>query len=212
MRFGAALAAAIMLAPASAEVIDRVAVSVGNQAITRSEIAREIRLTAFLNREEPDLSPEAKRAAAERLIDQKLIWREMELSSYPAPDLSEVEPMLREIKSVRFGGEQNFQTALERHGVDLEDLKRHLLWQLTVLRFIELRFRPGVQVSESDIEEYFNKQVKEAPGNGKQVSVEDFRDRIEQAITGERADRELDLWLKETRSRARIEFRPEAFQ
>ncbi|MEI9976953.1 MAG: hypothetical protein WDO73_35815 [Ignavibacteriota bacterium] len=47
-----------------AEIIDRIAVSVGNQAITTSDVDREIRVTAFLNRSEPDFTPAGRRATA----------------------------------------------------------------------------------------------------------------------------------------------------
>jgi hypothetical protein len=201
---------ALFAAAGCGEVIDRLAVSVGNYAITESGIEREIRLTALLNGEEPDFSPANKRKAAGRLVEQALIRREMEISRYPAPDLSEIAPMLEQIKKVRFGAEDPYREALQHLGLDEQDLKQHLLWQTTLLRFIEMRFRPGVQVSEDDIREYFDRQIK--PGNSQPVSIEDYRDRIEEALTGERADKELDSWLKEARSRNKITYHPEAFK
>jgi hypothetical protein len=157
------------------------------------------------------LNPQSKRKAAERLVEQSLISREMELSRYPAPDLSDIEPMLREIIRLRLGGETAYQATLARSGVTEQDLKQHLLWQLTLLRFVEMRFRPAVQVSEDEIREYFDKQIKVSSG-GEKVSLEDFRDRIEQALTGERADKEMDAWLKEAKARTKIVYHPEAFQ
>ena len=68
-----------------AEIIDRIAVSVGNQAITISDLDREIRVTAFLNRTPPDFSPAARRATADRMVEQRLILRELENSRYPSP-------------------------------------------------------------------------------------------------------------------------------
>ena len=68
------------------EIIDRIAVAVGNQVITESEILRDIRITAFLNDTELDFSPKAKRRAADRLVEQKLVNKEMELTKYPGPE------------------------------------------------------------------------------------------------------------------------------
>jgi hypothetical protein len=203
---------AMMTLAASAAVIDRVAVSVGTEAITESEIEREIRITALLNTETPDLSPASKHKAAERLVEQALIRREIELSRYPTPEMSDIEKTLDQIKSIRFGGEKGFQQALGGLGLTEDDVKRQLLWQTTLLRFVEMRFRPGVHVTEEDIREYFDKEIRPITANGSGVSLEDYRDRIEQAISGQRADKELDAWMKEARSRTRIVYHPEAFE
>ena len=72
-----------------AEVIDRIAVTLDNQIITESEVAREIRLTAFLNGDPLDFSPEARRKAAGRLVEQKLIRREIDLGRYLEPSKEE---------------------------------------------------------------------------------------------------------------------------
>ena len=82
-----------------ADVIDRIAITVANQAITASQIDEEVRVTAFLNREKLDLSLAEKKAAAGRLLDQALIRREMELSHYPLPELSDAERELKGLQS-----------------------------------------------------------------------------------------------------------------
>src|SRR4051794_37805596 len=56
--------------------IDRIAVSVGNQVITESELITDLRVTAFLDRSEVDLSSAAKRKSADRQVDQVLILKE----------------------------------------------------------------------------------------------------------------------------------------
>jgi hypothetical protein len=86
-----------LLTGAHAEVIDRIAVTLDNQVITQSEILLEIRLTAFLNGDSLDFSTESRKKAADRLVEQKLIRKEME----PAQDLeagpAELQSMLRSI-------------------------------------------------------------------------------------------------------------------
>ena len=52
------------------EIIDRIAVSVGNQVITSDQITDEIRVTALLNHKNIDLSGDERKKAAERLIEQ----------------------------------------------------------------------------------------------------------------------------------------------
>lgn len=198
-----------------AEVIDRVAVTLDNQIIAESEVAREIRLSALLNGDPLDFSPEARRKAASRLVEQKLIRREIDLGRYLGPSKDEVAAMLKQIQTQRFRGSEDYRQALEKCGVGEGDLNAHLLWQLTLLRFIDSRFRPGVQVSDEEVREYFDSErsrLKEPADPDKQPTFEDVRDQIRETLTNQRVDQQLDDWLAATRKRTRIVFHPEAFQ
>ena len=126
------------------EVIDRVAVTVDKIVITESDILHQMRVAAFLDAEPLEVTPESKRAAAQQLVEQVLVRREMEISRYPAPELAETDGMLARIKAERFPNEDGYGRALADYGFDETGLRESLLLQLTVLRFIEFRFRPGV--------------------------------------------------------------------
>jgi len=67
-----------MLGSVTAEIIDRIVVSVGNQVVTASEIRREIQMTAFLNGTQVDFGADSRHKATERLIEQKLVRKEMD--------------------------------------------------------------------------------------------------------------------------------------
>src|ERR1035441_10121619 len=85
----AALAFAVLAIAAPAEIIDRIAVSVGNRVITESDLHREIRGAAFLDGVKPDFSPAGQLATAQRMVEQVLIRRELEISRYPVPSAAE---------------------------------------------------------------------------------------------------------------------------
>ena len=194
------------------EIVDRIAVTLGNQVITQSELSREIRLTAFLMDEQPDFSPAQRRKAADRLIEQKLIRRELQLSGYPVPELAEVEPLWEKFRRDHSWTPEQFSRELEKAGITAADLRLHLLWQLSLLRFIEIRFRPGIQVAEEEIRQIFEQSQAGAAPADQRVSYEEARDRIEQSLMDQRVDKEMDNWLKETRARTRIEYHEEAFR
>jgi hypothetical protein len=206
----------LLITGARAEIIDRIAVTLDNQVITASEIALEIRLTAFLNGDSLDFSPDARRKSAARLIEQKLIRKEMQVGRYVSPAPEEVEPMLKDILAQRFHTPDEYPQALAKYGVSEDELKAHLLWQLTLLRFIDIRFRPGVQVADAQIQEYFdaNRAKLEAPppGTSTKLTLDDLRSEIREILTAEGANKQLDEWLAEARKRTRIEFHQEAFQ
>jgi peptidyl-prolyl cis-trans isomerase SurA len=196
-----------------AEIIDRIAVVVGSSVITESELVREIRLTSMLNGEPLDFGAAAKRKTADRLIEQRLIQIENEASLYPAPPPDSVQEALKEVQA-RFPDLSRYQAALRRSGVSEDELKAHLRRQLTVLRFLDLRFRPGIQITDDEIGDYFKQRL--APQLKKsnpaaELSLDDYREQIEEALIGERVDKASDAWLKETRDHTHIEFRANVF-
>lgn len=205
----------LLITVARAEIIDRIAVTLDNQVITASEIALEIRLTAFLNGDTLDVSPAARRKAADRLIEQKLIRKEIQVGRYAAPSPEEAEPMLKQVQEQRFHSAEEYRQGLAKYGISEGELKAHLLWQLTLLRFIDIRFRPGVQVSEAQIQSYFdaNRAKLEAqPGASRKLTLDDLHSDIREILIAEGADKQLDEWLVEARKRTRIEFHQKAFQ
>lgn len=210
-----ALVFSLLVAASGAEIIDRIAVTLDNQVITTSEITLEIRLTAFLNGDAVDFSPDARRKAASRLVDQKLIRREIQVGRYTAPPPEEVEPLLKTVLDQRFHSTEEYRHALASYGVSEDELKAHLLWQITLLRFIDIRFRPGVQVTDAEIQAYFDSnraQLQVQSGTSRNLSLDDLRSQIRDILTEQGADKQLDVWLAQARKRTRIEFHQEAFQ
>jgi peptidyl-prolyl cis-trans isomerase SurA len=198
-----------------AVIIDRVAASVGNRVITASGVDRQIRVTAFQDGVKPDFSPAARRATAERMVEQKLIERELSNSRYPLPDPAELLPAIDQFRKDHFKDEPDFERALAEDGITLQDFKDLLLWQRTLLLFIEVRFESGAQITDREIQDYFEKTVKPAAQlahPGQLVDLDDYRDQIEQTIAGKRADQQLDTWLKEARKRVEIVYHDEVFK
>ncbi len=191
----------------SPEIIDRIAITVANQVITASQIDDEIRVTALQNRDKLDLTPQARKEAASRLIEQALIKREMDLSRYPLPELSDAGESLQTLKAM-YPTETEFQNALQTYGVTVDELTRRLWWQLTLLRFIDYRFRPGIQIPPADVQAYYRQQVSE--WQQKRIkpipTLEASRDQIEEILTQQRIDQALDQWIMETERQVPITY------
>ncbi len=200
---------------AHAEIIDRIAVSVGNRVITLSDLERQIRVSAFLSGGKPDLAPAARRTMADRMVEQMLIRRELGTGSYPTPAADELDRELRTFRARLHPDAGEFARALADAGLSEADLKKELLWELTLTRFVAMRFTPGVQVSAEETQKYFDTVVAPLARTAhpdQPLSIDDYRDEIETKLSGERADREMDHWLKEARGRTAVIFHEEAFQ
>ncbi len=197
----------------SGEVVDRLAISVGHEVITELQLDEEIRVTAFLNHEPVSRTLEARRTAADRLVEQFLIRHEMELSRYPLPDESEIAKYLESVR-VEQGGPAAYKAALGAYDLTESTLQQHLSLLLTTLRFINYRFTSDTSVPDSAIEGAYKREVqnwkethREAP-----TAFEDARERIRQTLTAERADSALSAWLAESRKQISIIYRDKSLE
>jgi hypothetical protein len=174
----------------TAGVVDRVAVVAGKTVILESEVLQELRITAFLNGQSPDTSPEQRRAAAERLVDQALIRDEMEIGRYPQPSEAEAGELLGQFRRENYPNGAAFSAVLNKYGITEEQLRRRLLWQAAALRFTEVRFKPAVT----------------------QALDPQSANRESDAEAGDPVQREMEAWLKDKRANTRVQFKKEAFQ
>jgi hypothetical protein len=206
----------LMMAGASSAVVvlDRMAVIVGKHVVKTSDIEWDLRVTEFLNREPLHFSPQAKRKSAERLIDQEIIRQEIVTGNYRRPPDSDAAALESQLKRDRFAGsDQRMRAELQRYGITEDQLRAQLLWQLTVLRFIDERFRPAVIVTDEEVHAYYDQHLAELrrqyPENR---NFEALEPKILSLLEGQRINENFNQWLEQARKRARIEYRQEALQ
>src|SRR5262245_7830153 len=104
MRYHVPLLLLLLVIAQAGEVVDRIAVVVGKNAIKISDISNDLRVTAFLNDERLNINPQSRRKAAERLVDQAIIREQVVNGGYKLPGESEVTALLQQIQNDRFGG------------------------------------------------------------------------------------------------------------
>jgi hypothetical protein len=178
-------------------VVDRIAVVVGDQVITESEVRREVRLTAFLNGAAVDLSADSRRAAAERLVDQQLIRNEMQVAGYRPPSPEQGAKVLADFRRANYPNEAAYRAVLAKDGITEDELKDHLLWQAAALAFTEQRFRmlaPPATESANRVTD----PAAQGSGAGGSAPVD--------------TEDQMDAWLRQARSATRIQFKKGAFQ
>ncbi|HUQ91686.1 MAG TPA: hypothetical protein VM120_08390 [Bryobacteraceae bacterium] len=191
-----------------AEIIDRIAVVAGKHVIKSSDILRDLRVTSFLNREPLDISPEARRKAAERLIDQTIIRNQIVSGGYRMPGTEEADGLLKQLRQDRAAGStEAFRESLGAYNLTEFELRDRLLWQLTVLRFIDQRFRPGVLVSDQEVRSYYDQHAAEP-----QSPFPALEPKIRALLEAERINKNFEQWLDDSRKRIRIDYKQEALQ
>lgn len=189
-----AVATALLFAAlAQAVIVDRVAVSINRQVITDAQVIEDVRLQAFIEGVPVDLSLDNKRKAADRLVDQLLIRRELEFTRFAGTSEGEIAPVLKTLEP-RFG-------ELSKYGVSIDDVKRHIAWTLTLLRFIEFRFQPSVQISAAQLRQEYERQLRDHPSL---APFEQVQGDIEKIVRQRIVDSALDRWLGEVRTQNTI--------
>ena len=198
-----------------AEVVDRIAASVDNKVITQSEVELQIRVAAFQDGVPPDLSTKHKHEVLDTMIDQKLIQRDLQNSRYPVPDPAELNPAVEQFKREHYKSDAEYQQALASYKITDQDFRDLLLWEKTLSAFIDVRFTSSSQVSDPEIEEYFEKTVKPLALQahpGEPVMLEAYRDQIEKRLEGDRANRQMETWLRGARRRSQVIVHEEALK
>jgi len=203
--FWLALGCVCVARPASAqppEVLDRVVISFGNVAITQSDAEREYHFELFLNGKMPTGIPDpaALQQIYERLINQRLLARELETVSGAAESSrSAALVRLAEVQK-QFANPEAFETALGSLGMDKQQVLDRLVEQERVLRMIDQRLRPAAAPATSDIETYYRetflpecarKKAEPAP------ALAEAESQIREILVQRRIDQLLDQWLEE---------------
>ena len=106
----------------------------------------------------------------------------------------------------RFRNKLAFEQALHRYGLTELELRTEFQWQLTVLRFIEIRFKPAVLITDDEVDKYYREHAaalrRQYPGK----SLDDLREQIRDTLTGERVNERFFRWLDYQRKNSKIQY------
>src|SRR6185437_14790391 len=126
-----------------------------------SEITRRIRLAAFQNGQLPEFTDKTRRDAAQRLVDLKLVEREMDLGHYVRATPEKSKALMDAFTAEHFhSSPEALRIALSTMNLTTDDLLAEFAEQADLLSFTTLRFRPAVDVSEQDIEAYYHSRME----------------------------------------------------
>ncbi len=193
-------------------VVDRIVVIVNRHAILQSEWEESVRFEALMNgRPLKEITPEERKQALERLIDQELIEEQKLASNYVPATAAEVAARIHELRESVPGWrtDAGWNAALASYGLSGQDVMERTQVQLNLLRYIDLRFRPEIHVDHKAVENYYVEQlVPELHRSGAAlVPLQQAAPKIEQLLVEQRLTDIQNHWVSVLRSQARIEMR-----
>jgi hypothetical protein len=178
--------------PASAGTVDRIAAVIDEQVLTVTEVGQMAEMR-FFPRTAGETDDEYRRAILESLIAQALRLRDVERFGAPDVTAESIDARLQQIQS-RFPSNADFDAALVRAELSLDEFKALIKRQLQVEEYIQERFAPLVFVSNEEIESY--RRNNRSPG-----AIEEVRT----ILRGERLQQEIERWTNRLRLRANVD-------
>jgi hypothetical protein len=206
----ALLLALLCAAPAArAEVVDRIVATVNGRIILQSDWDEALCYEALLNGRAPDqFTEDERRAVLDRLIDQELLGEQMKSAFFQ--HASEAEAAARITDARKQYPEattgEGWQAVLDRFHLREKDLVAHVQQQIDLMRLVDARLRPAVQIDNKSIEAYYREkfvpQLRQS-GAG-DVSLADVSGKIRELLTQEKVSELLVSWLQTLRSEGKV--------
>lgn len=183
------------------EVMDRIVARVETDIILQSDVRQLSRYQAFL-----DGKPQSDADILNRLIDQWIVRNEAGVARFPQPSDEDVNRSIERLKR-SFSSPEEFQTRQKLSGITDDEIRRFVRAQLYLSNYLDSRFRPAIQIDEKAIEEFYRSRVvPRAESRGQTPpTLENARDFIQEALVQQAINEQADRWLKESRSRVRVE-------
>jgi hypothetical protein len=183
------------------EVIDRIVARIETDIILLSDVHQLGRYQAFL-----DGKPQSDADILNRLIDQWIVRSEATVARFPQPSDDDVNRSIERLKR-SFSSPEEFQARQRQSGITDDEIRRFVSAQLYLSNYLDSRFRPAIQIDEKAIEDFYKSRVvPRAESRGQTPpTLENARDFIQEALVQRAINEQADRWLKESRTRVRVE-------
>ncbi len=195
----------LLLAQASSGVtVDRIAAIIDRQVLTVSEVSQMVELR-FFPRSSAD-EDDHRRDVLDRLIAQLLRFRDVE--RFGAQDIprDSIEARLTEIQG-RFASAEEFDAALTRAELALDELRALIKRQLQVEAYIQERFAPLIFIPNEEIEAYYaGPWTRQRRQRGLSVPpLGEVREEIRTLMRSTKLQDDIARWTDQLRQRANVD-------
>ncbi len=192
-----------------AEVVDRIVATVNGHIILQSDWDEALCYEALLsNRTLAQFGPDDRRAVLDRLIDQELLREQMKSADFTHATDAEVEDQVAAARKLYpdATSPDAWQALLTQYHLTEKDIFDHVRQQIDVMRLVDARLRPAVQIDSKSIEAYYRDQfVPKLKQNGaSDVPLADVSAKIRELLTQQKVSELLVSWLQTLRSEGEV--------
>ncbi len=183
------------------EVVDRIVAKVESDIILMSDVQQLARYQTFL-----DGKPQSDAEILDRLIDQWIVRSEASVARFPQPSEEEINRSIERLKR-SFSSPEEYEARKAQSAMSDEQIRKFVTAQLYLSNYLDSRFRPVIQIDEKAIEEFYKTRVvPRAESRGQTPPpLDNARDFIQEALVQKAVNEQADRWLKESRTRVRVE-------
>lgn len=196
-------------------VLDRVVAVVNNHAILLSDVQDEIRLSVLDPGRRVGEGQLTEQHALDELISRALIEQQIRQEDLRAiePSQQEVDDRLEELRKQlpacirqNCATDEGWKAFLQSHGLTAERVEAYARYRIEILRFIEERFRQGIQISQQQIEDYYRKTLLPQYAPGEAVPpLDQVASRIQEILLEQQVNVLFDNWLNNLRQQGDVE-------
>jgi peptidyl-prolyl cis-trans isomerase SurA len=193
-------------------VLDRVVAVVNGDVILESDVDEERRFEEIqpYRKSEAELSRERM---LERLIDRELILQQSESEPEDVITDQELDAQLLglrkdipDCKEYHCETDDGWKKYLAAHGFTVEEFRQRWLMRMRLLKFIEVRFRSGIKISNAEINTFYETKMLPEYAERKVTppKLDTISKRIEEVLLQQEVGALLVDWLKSLRAQGSV--------
>jgi len=201
----------LVLAPVrvSAEVLDRIVATVNGRLILQSDLDDAICYEALLgNRALDQFTADDRRAALDRLIDQELLREQMKSADFRHATDAEITSRIDEARKLypQAAADDAWPSLLAGYHITEKDLRGRVQQEIDLMRLVDARLRPAVQIDSKSVEAYYRDQFvpKLKQSGASEVALADVSAKIRELLTEQKVSEMLVSWLQTLRSESQV--------
>ena len=190
------------------DVIDRIVATVNGHVILQSDWDDAARFEAMVEgRPVEQIGEQDRGRALDRLIDQELLREQAQGSEATPVPAEEVQARIEDIRKQHAAADApSWQAALARYGFDEKQFEVRVARDLAMLRQVEARIRPTVQIAPQTIESYYREtflpQLRKV--GAQDVPLAEVSGKIREILTQQKVNELFGSWLQTLRSESKI--------
>jgi len=194
------------------EALDRVVAIVNGDLVLESDVDEERRMASLQVYRDPS-GDYSRERAVERLIDRTLILQQAKLQQ-EAPitddavnaELTTLRKDIPACKQYKCETQEGWERFLKENGFTEKELVTRWRERMEVLRYIDIRFRNGIQITPAERRTYYEQTMlpEYEKQHVKAPLLDTMSDRVDEVLLQQRVTNLLSDWLKSLRAQGSV--------